>query len=653
MAKDVVVDSSVKGVVFDLVGRSAANYNPSTTAYDCALGGLPFIFATSDKYPYQRQSIQVRKYRVDNGRDAGESSLDSGTWYRSGSSFHLGAGQRSYESLETQDAVSRFRFNRSFGVDVWTKGEAGSAYEAALASYSSAATPIVVGIPTGVAHLQGTVVKSLQDPSVGSASTTYTWSYSAVQSAAADSVRIYACDGSTVASATIGGAAAFADYATGLGAYSGTSAIVRTAKDRLFVGKGPNIWQVTAVGAVGASNSGTNPLIFTHPSSTWNWVDFAEGPSAVFVAGNGNNVSSIYNITLASSASGVTLNTPTVIAELPRGETVNCLKGYLGKYLLVGTSRGLRVAVINSDSTIQLGPLTVSGSPVYDVTCFDKFAYVGAQSVPGGVDFGVNSSDATTKVSGVVRVDLSAQLDDGTFAWAVDMVSPVSGNVTSVSTNQYGTVYFGVSGQGVFQKTLNRTAVGWLETGRIRYSTLEPKAWRTVRLMGNCPGASRIEVYAASSPTSVWSFVGQINGLNADMTASLETVCPGQQKELWLAFRFVRDEANPTYQPSLYGWQVRAVPVPIRQRLIEAAVLMFDFEQDHNGLRTGQRGGAWKRLQALESLEQSSGAILWQDFSTGESTTVTIEQVSFQRLNPPTRNFTGAGGVCQLVLRTV
>jgi len=45
----------------------------------------------------------------------------------------------------------------------------------------------------------------------------------------------------------------------------------------------------------------------------------------------------------------------------------------------------------------------------------------------------------------------------------------------------------------------------------------------------------------------------------------------------------------------------------------------------------------------------------WQDLTTatGESRQVTIEQVSFTRLTPPDRRFSGFGGVISVTLRTV
>ena len=662
---DVVVDSSLKGVVFDLIGRSAANYSPSTTAYDCAIGGLPFIYATSDKYPYQRQTVQFRKWRVDQERDVGEQSLDSGTWYRAGSSYHYGSGQKVYETVETNDAIARFRFNRSFGVDPWTKGQLGLNYNASLRQAASATKVLAVGVSNGVFLASGTTASFLYDTSVSSTSTSVTGFTGTIKAVASDGYNVWIAtlNGSTwtVWVTNVDVSWYCTSWVTGIGTYvTATDNVTLTfAKGRLWLTGGVYVWEITnatTTAVIGVSTTGANParvLPADVLSVGWQWADVAESPTSVYLAGYNNDVSVVYQLKLTGTTTSVDITKAVPVLDMPRGEVVTSMYGYLGSFVGIGTNKGLRIAQVQSDGTLALGALITTSSSVTDMVGYDKFLYATLSGAAASVDFIAGSDNATVAGSGIMKVDLSAQLPDGRYAYSNDLVTTQTGTVQSVTTNIYGTVYFTINGYGLYEKSSSRAAVGWLETGKFRFNTLEPNAWRSLRMVASCPGATRIEAYASMTSTGTWQYVGQVNGSYTEMLASLEAICQGQVKEIWLAFRFIRDEANPTFQPVLYGWQVRAVPLPRRQRVIQAPLLMFDFEQDHNGLKVGQRGGAWKRLQALEALEQSSGVLLWQDFSTGESTTVTIEEVSFSRLNPPTRNFSGSGGLCMLTLRTV
>jgi hypothetical protein len=102
--------------------------NPGTTGfwtnnaedYDIAVGGLPFMLAPTDQVPYQRETAPYRKDQFDNGTEPGEQSL-TGWWIRSQSSFHVGQGIKFYDPSSGE--ATKYRFNDSQGVNVWTKGE--------------------------------------------------------------------------------------------------------------------------------------------------------------------------------------------------------------------------------------------------------------------------------------------------------------------------------------------------------------------------------------------------------------------------------------------------------------------------------------------------------------------------------------------------
>ena len=51
--------------------------------YDCAIGGLPFNFATNEKFPYERATAPYRKDQTDTQKEPGEQSITDGGCARS------------------------------------------------------------------------------------------------------------------------------------------------------------------------------------------------------------------------------------------------------------------------------------------------------------------------------------------------------------------------------------------------------------------------------------------------------------------------------------------------------------------------------------------------------------------------------------------
>jgi hypothetical protein len=92
-----------------------------SSAYDVAVGGLPFIYAINDARPYIRQTAPFKKDQFDNGAEPGEQSL-TGWWIRSQSSFHGGSGINFYDPSAGETVTHRFTDSKN--VNVWTKGQA-------------------------------------------------------------------------------------------------------------------------------------------------------------------------------------------------------------------------------------------------------------------------------------------------------------------------------------------------------------------------------------------------------------------------------------------------------------------------------------------------------------------------------------------------
>ena len=97
------------------------NFQLSDVSFDIAVNNMPFFIAATDEQPYRRESAPSKREQIDQTTEPGEQSF-TGWWFRSQSSFHLGAGAKFFEPV--QEETLRYRFFDSEGVDVWTRGQA-------------------------------------------------------------------------------------------------------------------------------------------------------------------------------------------------------------------------------------------------------------------------------------------------------------------------------------------------------------------------------------------------------------------------------------------------------------------------------------------------------------------------------------------------
>ena len=118
-----VIKDITEDFAYDLAVSSEVsnNFQLSDVSFDIAVNNMPFFIAATDEQPYRRESAPSKREQIDQTTEPGEQSF-TGWWFRSQSSFHLGAGAKFFEPV--QDETLRYRFFDSEGVDVWTKGQA-------------------------------------------------------------------------------------------------------------------------------------------------------------------------------------------------------------------------------------------------------------------------------------------------------------------------------------------------------------------------------------------------------------------------------------------------------------------------------------------------------------------------------------------------
>jgi hypothetical protein len=347
------------------------------------------------------------------------------------------------------------------------------------------------------------------------------------------------------------------------------------------------------------------------------------------------------------NSSGVmpTLTSAITAAELPTGEVVYKIYYYLG-YMVIGTSKGIRVATVDSDGSIIYGPLVVhTEQPAYDFAARDNYVWA-ATNVNGK--------------PGVTRIDLSQEIEPLRFAYANDLYYNEDQNryttscafIAGTERLSFTTSNNGSDGTVYIEDASTLTETGFITTGFIRYATVEKKYFKLIKPRFNTPmfGTCVISTKEVDGDTnSIITIAGSTPALNTDLATNISV----PQEELALKFTLGRDTSDTTKGPVFDGYQVKSLPAIVRARQLTIPLVNYDFETDRYGIQNGYEGRAWVRLQALESLEAAGDTVIVQDFTTGEQITGLIEQLSFERTTPPDRRYTGFGGIVYVSIRTV
>jgi len=633
-------DDITEGIPYVLSNPAGAtSYSSTGEAYDVAFAGLPFFLAASDDTPYRRVTAQYRKQQIDQTREPGEQTL-TGWWLRSQSSFHLGAGIKYFEPL--QDESLRFQFTESKGVDIWTKGQA-SLLNTTVRVLSTSNTPIIIGANDGtndcLVVTDGTALKKITMSNDTATSSTYTQAGTpaTIYDLTTDGIRYWFINATHVHRGNIGGTTSDTEI---YNATSTTSARIRYIKQRLIASVNNKLYELDATHTGG----GALPSDFyTHPQTDWTWTTISEGPQAIYVGGYSRKNSSIYKITLdlanANALGFPELSVPSVVVDLPEGEIINTFDTYLGTYAVLCTNKGVRVGVLGNEGDVSYGPLLFEAECT-DVVFRDKFAYV--------------STKQNTE-SGLVRIDLSQPVVPNSliFAYAWDVYA--SGETVTAGTTAFlgGTdrVGFSVPGDGVWLESYGvKVASGYLQTGYIRYNTLEPKIYKLLfpRFISTNGGLSLQSIDSAGATYNIGTY------------SQGETVTEGgipypatAQEYLGFKFTFTRSTADTTLGPIFNGYQIKSLPAIPRQRLIQYPVFCYDHETDKFGVEVGYEGSAWDRMQQLEAVENLGDTLVVQDFRTGESFIGLIEEMDFINRTPTDKRFSGFGGTLLVTIRSV
>jgi len=277
---------------------------------------------------------------------------------------------------------------------------------------------------------------------------------------------------------------------------------------------------------------------------------------------------------------------------------------------------------------VTLTTLTAHGLVVGDGVWIE-----GVTAVSGSV---FNSTTTTFAVASVPTTTTF------TYALAGADVASTAVTATTAKANLPGGIYI--------ESSTELMSTGYLTTGKIRYSTLEPKNFKRLLARGNFDNGT-LTLETVDKDGTIYDHITYEAGVTAVEVGTLQPETP--QEYVSYRFAFTRNSTDATKGPIFEGWQAKSTIATPRQRVVQFPVFCFDVETDRYNVQVGYEGRADARLRALEAVEENGDVVVWQDLTTGESRQCVIEQVTYSRMTPPDKRFDGQGGVIEIRIRTV
>ena len=415
------------------------------------------------------------------------------------------------------------------------------------------------------------------------------------------------------------------------------NAVMEFTKERIVACINNKVFEISTTA------SALPTAVYTHPVDDFYYTSITSSGAAIYVTGFSGGQSNIQKFTLASNGTMPTLTSAITAAEMPVGETIYKISYYLG-YMMIGTSKGVRIAAVSDDGSLTYGALLFeTDQPVYDFAARDRFVWA-ATNVEGE--------------PGLTRIDLGSPTGTLLFAYAYDIYKAgVTGRVTTACAFLNGTDrlafttnYISTAGAVYIESASTKVESGYLQTGYVRYNTLENKVFKLLQArFDTANGGLNIDSIAPSGQEyriGTFAQEGTVPEINVSYPQ-------GPQEYLGFKFTLTRSSTDSTKGPLFTGYQLKALPAVERQRLIQYPVFCFDHESDNLGVQVGYEGSAYERISQLEAVENAGDTIKVEDFRTGESFLAIIEELDFINQTPTDKRFSGFGGKLLVTVRSI
>jgi hypothetical protein len=609
------------------IPTALVRYQREDFAASYAIGNTPWLSAASDNNRISRITTTYQKERIDQSNTTGEQSLTN-WWLRSATSWHNGAGERYYDA----DTADVFKFYESNNINPWDLGEIKLLPATTNLTTSAATNPSTVA--GGTFHISGGSVKFYN----GSTTTTTSLGTSTTaQTLTSDGTfaLVGANDGIYQVSTAL---AVTKLYSKKAGVTTQVVQSIAYVKDRIMAGvmhdtTDMHLYELARNPSSPPVTMASGDIRFTFANTSLAFNSIAELPGAVIVGYTQGAVSRVQMYTINPTSPTAAIVGPTIIAELPRGETLNQMRSYLNEYVVLATTKGLRVGTIGTDTqSFTYGPLTIDGE-VKDIAFDQEYVYA-------------TRSTSYSGTYGLWRLSLATAIDNG-YAYASDL-STDAGSVNGVAFIGTTGRKFITTSSGVWtEHATNKAESGYLKSGWIRWGTTEKKQPVNLNIstLPNSGGVLGVELVDQSTQSVSIGSLPLAQSVEIGLSGSIQ---PSDHFEV--TFSFTRSSSDATKGPTLESWQIRALPAPLRSRTITVPLLCYDEERDSNGVT--KITNPWERISYLERIEQNGGAVLYQDFSSGEERVCVIRAIQFEQTAPPTYA-SGFGGIVTVQLQTI
>lgn len=406
-------------------------------------------------------------------------------------------------------------------------------------------------------------------------------------------------------------------------------------KSRLIVAVGTKLYwvnhtvngQVVEVDGIEIADGGTG----------WTWIDIADSPDSILLAGHDGTNSAIYSVTVTDDGVGLPEFTGAAeVARLPYGERITCMGTYLGAFVALGTSRGIRIGLVGDSGRVQYGPSLKSLDGVSDVSFYDTFAY-----------FAVTAGHPDGS-SGLWRVDLSTEITNtGRHPFASDIYVPTNESATSVAFMGGSGRPVMVAGQGVYLQSEEFLTEGWFSSGRVRFRTTSNKDFQHLRVSGSLEGGTfdhRAIVPGSTDEHRISVQTPQTGTPLVNLSIQGGPLFEWMQIKTYITGTGLKS-------PRVESWALAAIPQPSRSRLIRYPLQVWDDETTHLGEQCGYEGFAFDRISVIEAIEDSGMPVLVEDARTGESFVASIESAQFVGVSNSDMANDNWGGTLDLTVR--
>lgn len=683
---------------------SSGLYTPSGSQFDYAVGGIPFLSATSDQRPDTESTIEQRKQQFENYEDPGEYSLLQ-WWLRSQTSFIGGAGVI-YQDPDTQGQHKNLRFAKSIGCDPFTNVDYMLLQKefnncTTLSGFASNTGPAFIKVldganfgdlvyvaqgnnwtiqPIGVSDIPGSTIGAgtwiissgasagsflqggmpvlvakgqqsgyayvmLTDPL--SAAKTGIYRLHQPLTGTPTSEFIYNV---TVGTPTTPTPATYHPYTVGV------------SRGSVYFGVDNSLYVLDPYIATG---SNALPTVSAAVPQGQCIVSITDGPDATYVAANSTTQGFIYK-TLVDSTTGA-VNGLQLTAVLPYGELINDAQAYINSYMVLATTTGVRVGTFTpgfSGAIFAYGPKIITvprqgiGYGPEGQSGFGRIAFYGTRAY-----FTTQGPAQHDGSYGVMAIDLSTTIQDVntganfnsycTWDYVPGTITPIVDISVSATGRVMATTGYGGAANVQLEHRDNYITSGYFETGRCRFNTMEPKLFKFLSVRTPTPLQGNLDVTLLDDGGGQTPYITYGPTLDPGV-GDLSTPSPTGPRN-WEAFRFTlhRGQSDPTIAAQLDAWQIKGMPGNIRQRKIVRNFLCMNQESDKGGNIIKGDTYALDRLTQIRQMCQRGDTIILQDLAQNISTQVVIDDYTFTQTAPPGPNKENYGGYLTIQFRTV